>query len=132
MKTAELQQQEQESQNQAGWFTICDENDLVLSSGVCALIPSEKLSQQQLAIFRVKDSANEVQTYAVANWDPIGKANVISRGIVGSIDNEIVVSSPLYKQHFSLLTGQCIEDPTQQLTVYETCIKDGALLVKVA
>lgn len=132
MKTTETQQQSQMNEANVVWLKICEESDLVLNSGVCALIPNKNSNQQQLAIFSIKFNAKQVQTYAVSNWDPIGKANVISRGIIGSINDEIVVASPLYKQHFSLSTGQCIEDETQQLKVYESCIKDGALLVKLA
>ena len=50
------------------------------------------------------------QVYAIGNYDPIGKANVLYRGIVGSIGEQLVVASPLFKQHFSLQTGQCLQE----------------------
>ena len=31
---------------------------------------------------------------------PLGEAFVLSRGIVGDIQDELCVASPLYKQHF--------------------------------
>ena len=47
----------------------------------------------------------------MGNLDPFSRANVLSRGIVGDLKGELVVASPVYKQHFSLRTGQCVEDP---------------------
>ena len=84
------------------WTPICPEQDLNTDSGSCALF-----NQEQVAIFKF---SNQSIMYAVSNFDPIGQANVISRGIIGSIGKKYVVSSPLYKQHFCLETGQCLEE----------------------
>ncbi len=56
--------------------------------------------------------------YAIGNYDPIGKANVLSRGVVGDIKGQIVVASPLYKQHYNLETGQCLEDATVKVPTF--------------
>ena len=53
------------------WITVCNVDDLVDNSGVCALV-----QDQQVAIFKIS-SANDEQVAAVSNWDPIGKANVL-------------------------------------------------------
>jgi nitrite reductase (NADH) small subunit len=82
------------------WTDVCAIDDLVPLYGSCAL-----LNGRQIAIFLIGDG----ELYAIDNYDPIGKANVLSRGIVGDIKGEPVVASPLYKQHFSLKTGQCLE-----------------------
>lgn len=87
--------------------TICTVADLVPNSGVCALINYQGV-EQQVALFYLPDTEQEV--FALGNWDPLGEANVISRGIIGNIGDEIVVASPLYKQHFSLISGQCMEE----------------------
>ena len=42
----------------------------------------------------------------------------MARGIVGDINGEPVVASPLYKEHFSLLTGKCLEQPALALEVW--------------
>jgi len=49
---------------------------------------------------------------------PIGKANVLSRGMVGDINERLVVASPLYKQHFDLQTGECLENDEHSVPVY--------------
>ncbi len=86
---------------------ICQVDDLVENSGVCALIDYNGQSKQ-VALFYLPKTEEKV--FALSNWDPIGEANVMSRGILGDVNQELVVASPLYKQHFSLHTGKCIEE----------------------
>ena len=92
------------------WTNICAEQALSDDSGACALYQEE-----QVAIFKF-GATNDL--YAVSNYDPIGEANVISRGIIGSIGERLVVSSPLYKQHYCLETGQCLQDDNVCLKTY--------------
>ncbi|PAJ73021.1 nitrite reductase (NAD(P)H) small subunit [Pseudoalteromonas sp. NBT06-2] len=106
------------------WQTICQQNDLINDSGICVLLNDN----QQVAIFYLKSTE---QTYAISNYDPIGQANVLYRGIIGSIDEDIVVASPLYKQHFSLISGECIQDKTMSVDVFETRIVDDLVQLKV-
>lgn len=100
---------------------ICQTSDLVANSGVCALVNDE-----QVALFYLPNTEQKI--FAVGNWDPFGKANVISRGMVGNIGEELVVFSPLYKQRFSLLTGQCIDEDAS-LTTYSVAIEDDAVVL---
>lgn len=101
---------------------ICDKSDLVANSGVCALVQEE-----QVAIFYIPGTEQEI--FAISNWDPIGKANVLSRGIVGDLEGQIVVASPLYKQHFNLATGSCLEDDTASVKTYPVQIKNDKVLL---
>jgi len=48
-------------------------DDILPDTGVCALV-----KEQQVAIFRSR-RLNEL--FAVGNYDPIGEANVLSRGV---------------------------------------------------
>lgn len=101
---------------------ICKKEDLVPNSGVCAL-----WKNQQIAIFYLPES--EPSIYVISNWDPIGEAEVLSRGILGDINGAPVVASPLYKQHFDLTTGICIEDPKVVVTTLTASLdKDGVWL----
>lgn len=63
--------------------------------------------------FNPPEAAGEL--YALDNHDPFSGANVIGRGIVGDLRGELVVASPIYKQHFRLRDGQCLEDADQRL-----------------
>ena len=89
------------------WLTICKTSDLIKDSGICALI-EQGLEEKQVAVFHLPNTEKKI--YAVGNYDPIGEANVLYRGIVGSVGDDIVVSSPLYKQHFCLTTGKCLQE----------------------
>ncbi len=53
----------------------------------------------------------------------------MSRGIIGDLQGERVVASPIYKQHFSLATGRCLEDKDQKLAVYPSKIVDGRVWI---
>ena len=86
------------------WLDICSTDDLVDYSGISAMI-----NGQQIAIFYVPDA--EPSVYALDNFCPAANANVLARGMVGDINGELVVASPIYKEHFSLTTGQCLEKP---------------------
>jgi nitrite reductase (NADH) small subunit len=104
------------------WIDVCSVSDLQENSGVCALVNS-----LQVAIFYLP--TDEQGVYAIGNYDPIGKANVLSRGIIGDIKGHKVVASPLYKQHFDLQTGVCLEDDTVTVPVYACQIDDGKVQV---
>lgn len=110
--------------NSMNWNGICDVADLDDNAGACA-----KINEQQVALFKFI-VAGEAQYFATGNWDPIGEANVLSRGILGSIGEELVVASPLYKQHFSLKTGQCLEDESATIPVYPVRIVDKQVQVQ--
>jgi assimilatory nitrate reductase catalytic subunit len=88
---------------------------------VCALVGGE-----QVAVFRLADGS----VHAVGNRDPFSRANVLSRGIVGDLKGEVVLASPVYKQHFSLATGRCQEDPSVRIPVYAARIEEGHVVVE--
>lgn len=104
------------------WEAVCERADLVAGSGVCALVGSE-----QVALFYLPEEDQAV--FALGNRDPIGRANVLSRGIVGDLDGQLVVASPLYKQHFSLDTGACLEDPEARVEVYNVRLEGDSVLI---
>jgi|GEM_PF-1858246 len=106
---------------------VCSINDLIHNTGICALV--DKI---QVAIFLLKDSAGNISLHALSNWDPIGKANVMYRGLIGSINDDPVICSPLYKQHYSLLTGKCTENDQIRLSVFSCCIEENAVFVSVS
>ena len=103
--------------NEQQWITVCNESDLTADTGLCALLGNE-----QVAIYK---PALADELYALSNFDPFGKANVMSRGILGSIGEALVVASPLYKQHFDLKTGICLEDDSESLKTYQIRIEAG-------
>ena len=103
------------------WVDICSKDDLQPDSGICALVKGK-----QVAIFYLP---KQQAVYAIDNYDPFGKANVLSRGLIGDIKGEPMVASPLYKQHFSLKTGWCIDDNTVQVPTYAIRIENSRVEV---
>jgi len=101
----------------ANWTAVCRLDEIVPDTGVCAL-----LNGRQVAVFRIGDLAPRV--FAIDNYDPNSQAAVLSRGLVGSIGERIVVASPIYKQHFDLASGECLEAPAQSVASYPARI-DG-------
>ncbi|CAG8867389.1 Nitrite reductase (NADH) small subunit [Pseudomonas fluorescens] len=93
------------------WRQVCRQQDLVADSGVVVW-----LDGTQVALFYLPGEQQSL--YAIDNRDPRSGANVIGRGLVGSLQGELVVAAPLYKQHFSLSDGRCLEDPQQELQVW--------------
>lgn len=101
---------------------ICQVDDLHTNLGVGALVKGE-----QVALFKLNDG----QIYAVGNFDPFSDANVISRGLVGDLQGHKVVASPIYKQHFNLATGECLEDATVKIPAYAVIVQDNTVYVAV-
>ena len=99
----------------APWRLVCDASEALPDSGLAALVDG-----RQIALFRVGD-----QVHALDNYDPNSEANVLARGLIGDVQGEPVVASPIYKHHFSLITGRCIEDAEQSVRVYPARIADG-------
>ncbi len=97
-------------------------SELQEDSGACVL-----LNDVQIAVFYLPKETPPL--YAMHNWDPLGKANVLYRGIVGDINGELVVASPLYKQHYSLGTGRCLEDETTRVPIYEISLEGDSVIV---
>ena len=98
------------------WLSVCQESDLINNIGVCAL-----LNEHQVAIFKLSNG----DIYAIDNYDPFSDANVLSRGICGDVKGQPVVASPIYKQHFNLMTGQCLEDESIKIPVYQLRVING-------
>ncbi|MEG1040772.1 MAG: nitrite reductase small subunit NirD [Pseudomonas sp.] len=93
------------------WQVVCSCQDLVAQSGVVVWFEG-----RQVALFYLPE--HETPVFAIDNQDPKSGANVIGRGLVGQLKGELVVAAPLYKQHFSLNDGHCLEDPQQALQVW--------------
>nr|AQT39184.1 NirD [Streptomyces sp.] len=86
------------------WFTACEAAALTPGRGVAALLPDGR----QAALFT--DRAG--RAYAIDNRDPFSGAQVLSRGLIGSVEGRAFVASPLLKQRFDLETGRCLDDET--------------------
>jgi nitrite reductase (NADH) small subunit len=110
-------------QSAAAWTAICAVEDIVPNTGVCAL-----LQGQQVAVFRMDDGADS-RVFAIGNYDPNAEAAVLSRGLVGNLGERLVVASPIYKHHFDLQTGECLEAPEHSVPTWPARIDGGKVWV---
>jgi nitrite reductase (NADH) large subunit len=98
----------------------CALDDLFDGGGACALVDGE-----QVALLRVGE-----EVFALENRDPFSGANVMSRGLVGDLAGQLVVASPVYKQHFNLRSGRCLEDESVSLRTWPCGVLDGRVWVE--
>lgn len=102
------------------WTPVCPVEAIVPDTGVCALVDG-----RHVAVFRLGGG----RFHAIDNVDPKSGASVLSRGLVGSLGERVVVASPLYKNHFDLVTGECLEAPEHAVRVHAVRVDKGQVLV---
>ena len=112
--------------NDVTWQPLCTRADLVAFSGVVAWLETAS-GTAQVALFYLP--GYETELFAVDNRDPFSGANVIARGIVGDLKGEPVVASPLYKQHFRLADGGCVEQPDVSLRHWPVRVDDDKVMI---
>ncbi|HEV6965166.1 MULTISPECIES: nitrite reductase small subunit NirD [Roseateles] len=99
---------------------VCSVDDILPDTGVAA-----RVGGRHVAVFRVGPD----RFHAIDNIDPRSGASVLARGLVGNLGERIVVASPLYKNHFDLATGECLEAPEQSVRAHAVQVRDGRVLV---
>lgn len=104
------------------WVPVCALDDIVPNTGVCALV-----NGKQVAVFNI--THGDPHVYAIDNYDPCSQAAVLSRGLTGNLGERVVVASPIYKQHFDLRTGECLEAPEHSVSAFATRVEEGQVWV---
>jgi nitrite reductase (NADH) small subunit len=105
------------------WTPVCSVDDILPNTGVCALVEG-----RHVAVFRV----GEDRLLRHRQRGPQVKASVLSRGLVGNLGEHIVVASPLYKNHFNLATGACLEAPEYSVHAHSVSIEDGRVRIPMS
>ncbi|MDX1598122.1 MAG: nitrite reductase small subunit NirD [Marinobacter sp.] len=106
------------------WDCVCKVDDLVPESGVAVWT-----DDGPVAVFYLPHRLPAL--FAISHTDPFSGSNVLARGITGDIQGEPVVASPLYKQHFSVITGQCLEDETVTVKTYPVLLDGDQIRLEV-
>ena len=99
---------------------ICPVADLLINLGMGALVKG-----QQVAVFKLHSG----DIFAIGNFDPFSEANVLSRGLVGDLQGKKVVASPIYKHHYNLQTGECLEDSRVKVPAYDVVVQDEVVYI---
>ncbi len=103
------------------WQRICMLEEILPGSAVAAWFDGE-----QVALVRPAQG-NEV--FAISNFDPFSQAYVMARGIVGDRAGVLKIVSPIFKQSFSLETGECLDDSSVELSVYPVRVLEGVVFL---
>ena len=104
------------------WSAVCNVDDIVPNTGICALV-----NDRHVAIFSVDDGSERL--YAIDNIDPNTQASVLARGLVGNLGERIVVASPIFKHHFDLRSGECLEAPENSVNAYPVRVENRTVYV---
>ena len=108
----------------SGWTTVCGLADVPRDGAVAVLVGGE-----QVAVVRLADDT----LFAVGHRDPVGGANVMARGLVGSttVDGVEVptIASPMFKQVYDLRDGRCLTDRQTVLATWDVRLHDGDVQV---
>ncbi len=105
------------------WKTIGNKADLVPGSGIGA-----RVGRDQVALFWIPELGNRV--FGISNLCPFSGVHILARGIVGDLAGDPVVASPLYKQHFSLTDGHCIEKPEVVIRTWDVRLEGDNVQVQ--
>ncbi|MBW7471924.1 nitrite reductase small subunit NirD [Marinobacter sp. M216] len=106
------------------WDAVCTVEDLVPESGIAVWT-----DDGPVAVFYLPHRLPAL--FAISHTDPFSGTNVLARGITGDLKGEPVVASPLYKQHFSLVTGQCLEDENVSVKTYPVLLDGDKIRLEV-
>jgi len=102
------------------WRRVCRIDDLETGWGEAAMVDGA-----QVALFRLADAG----VYAVSHRDPATGSHVMARGITGSktvaAGERVTVASPLHKQVYDIVTGECFTHPALHLQTYPVQVVDG-------
>lgn len=105
------------------WFIACKMEDVPDNGGVCV-----KYNDLQIALFHFKRRG---AWYATQNECPHRKQMALSRGMIGSMENEPKVACPFHKKTFSLETGACLSEDDYQLKTYSVKTKNGLVYIGI-
>jgi nitrite reductase (NADH) small subunit len=105
------------------WHAACAVEDIPADGGACAYI-----NGQQIAIYNF---ARRGEWFATQNLCPHRQQMALSRGMIGTHQEEPKVACPFHKKTFSLKTGACLSGDDYQIQTYPVKIEQGMVYVGV-
>ena len=105
------------------WFYACTTADVPANGGVCV-----KYEEEQIALFNF---TRRNEWYATQNECPHRKQMALSRGMIGSQNDEPKLACPFHKKTFSMVTGECISGDECAIKTYPVKVEDGKVFIQV-
>lgn len=105
------------------WYKACSVADVPQDGGACILVDGK-----QIAIFNF---ARRNEWFATTNQCPHRQQMILSRGMVGSHQDEPKVACPFHKKTFSLRSGACLNDENYRIETFPIEIREGMVYVAI-
>ena len=106
------------------WFLACSTDDVPANGGVCV-----KYQDEQIALFHF---TRRNEWYATQNECPHRQQMALSRGMIGTQQDEPKIACPFHKKTFSLKTGECISGDECAIKTYPVRVEGGNVFVGVS
>ena len=103
------------------WFYACKIEDVPANGGVCV-----KYKDEQIALFNF---SRRGEWYATQNECPHRQQMALSRGLIGSQNDEPKVACPFHKKTFSLATGECLSGDECAIKTYAVKVEGDKIYI---
>ena len=114
---------ENRDRKDGAWFLACSVDDLPANGGVCV-----KYKEEQIALFYF---TRRGEWYATQNQCPHRQQMALSRGMIGTQDDEPKIACPFHKKTFSLLTGECLSGDECAIKTYPVKVENGLVYIGI-
>lgn len=103
------------------WFLACRTSDVPENGGACV-----KYGEDQIALFNF---TRRGEWYATQNMCPHRMQMALSRGMIGTRENEPKVACPFHKKTFSLVTGECLNGDECTIKTYRVKVENDHVYI---
>ena len=105
------------------WFLACNTDDVPTNGGVCV-----KYQDEQIALFHF---TRRNEWYATQNQCPHRQQMALSRGMIGTQQDEPKIACPFHKKTFSLVTGECMNGDECSIKTYPVRVEGRNVFIGI-
>jgi len=105
------------------WFLACTTDDVPTNGGVCV-----KFEDEQIALFHF---TRRNEWYATQNQCPHRQQMALSRGMIGTHQDEPKIACPFHKKTFSLVTGECMNGDECAIKTYPVRVEGRSVFIGI-
>ena len=103
------------------WYRACAVEDFPDDGGLCV-----RIEGLQIAVFNFNSRG---EWYATQNLCPHKQQMILSRGMIGTEEEEPKVACPFHKKTFSLRSGENLNGTECSLATYPVKVENGMVYV---
>ena len=106
------------------WFPACNASDVPQNGGVCV-----KYKEEQIALFNF---TRRGEWYASQSMCPHRRQMALSRGMIGSQNDEPKIACPFHKKTFSLIDGHCMSGEEYSIKTYPVKVENDVVYIGIS